>query len=244
MLNVVTVYRFGTQMELELTVSSMLAQVDKRFKVLFVLSNANDEHIRWLTQRLRGHISYDLMVNEDNSLYNAMNRALRAIKEGPIFFLNGGDAFYDAGSVSAINRLDLRYQPILFATLQSYKKQHYLRRASPHFPAHQGFVVDRELVGTLEFNESLSIAADHYWMTQILNKYSCLTSAEVISRFTLGGISNYPSKKSVYARYKTQGILRAIKELIKVGLLAVLGASLYYRLILGAPIDEGLEKDA
>lgn len=244
MLNVITVYRFGSLEELELTVSSMLTQVDKVFKVLFVLSNANEKHVGWLTRRLRGQISYKLIVNEDNSLYNAMNKALRLIEEGTIFYLNGGDTFYDARSVSVINQIDLRYQPALFATLQSYQSQHYLRRPNPNFPAHQGFVVSRGLIGPLEFDESLSIAADHYWMTQIVNKYGCLISAELISRFTLGGISNYPSRKSVYARFKTQGILRATKELIKVALLTALGASLYYRFILGAPVKGSCEKDA
>lgn len=244
MLNVITVYRFGRVEELDQTVSSMLTQVDKDFKVLFVLSNANEKHAHWLTHRLRGQISYKSIVNEDNSLYNAMNRALGLIEDGTIFFLNGGDAFYNARSISAINQIDVRNQPALFATLQSYKSQHYLRRPSQNFPAHQGFVVSRELIGSLEFNESLSIAADHYWMTQIINKYGCLTSAKVISRFTLGGISNYPSRKSVYARFKTQGIFRAIKELLKVALLTTLGGALYYRLILGAPVKENLKKDA
>lgn len=244
MLNIITVYRFGSLEELDLTVSSMLTQVDKGFKVLFVLSNANEKHVHWLTQRLQDQISYKSIVNEDNSLYNAMNIALRLIEDGTIYFLNGGDAFYNSRSVSVINQIDVRNQPALFATLQSYKSQYYLRRPSQKFPAHQGFVVSRELIGSLEFNESLSIAADHYWMTHILSKHGCLTSAEVISQFTLGGISNYPSRKSVYARFKTQGIFRASKELLKVALLTVLGASLYYRLILGAPVKVNFLKDA
>ena len=235
MINIVTIFRFGIIKELENTIDSLLSQKNAKFNVIFVLSEATDADILWLKKKLNKQFYYKLIINKDKSLYNAMNIALHTVKEGEIFFLNGGDAFCHSSSAANLLKSCSKDRPTIFSTIQTYKDDRYLREASSSNPAHQGFLINTSLIGDLAFNENLSIAADHYWMLELIERYGCYLSNETIAEFHLGGLSNHPCLKSIKARYRTQGIFRALKETLKFILISFLGPKNYYRLLLGAP---------
>jgi hypothetical protein len=243
MLNIITVYRFGSIDELDLTISSILAQSETEISVFFILSNASTEDIDWLNGRLCRRIEYSMIVNKDASLYNAMNIGLASVKEGGLFFLNGGDEFYDSESASLLAEYTGRECPVLFPTVQVYKDHKYLRLPNCDYPAHQGFFIERNLVETFEFNENLTIAADHYWMKRFIDFYGYESNDVIVSRFVLGGVSNYPSLKSIRARYRSQGFNRALREGLKYMLASILGGTLYYRLLLGPRMKDDVDSD-
>ena len=233
MLTIVTVYRFGSIDELDLTISSILAQTETELSVFFILSGATNEAVDWLNDRLCGRIEYSMIVNKDASLYNAMNIGLASVKEGGLFFLNGGDEFYDNKSALLLSGYTGRECAVLFSTLQIYKKYKYLRLPDCDHPAHQGFFIERHLVESYEFDENLPIAADHYWMKRLIDLHGYEIDNTIVSQFALGGISNYPSLNSIRVRYGSQGFNRALKEALKFILVVTLGGKLYYKLLLG-----------
>ena len=238
MLNIVTVFRFGSINELDLTISSILAQSEPDIFVCFILSNASKEETDWLDTRLTGQILYSMIVNKDTSLYNAMNIGLANVKEGGLFFLNGGDEFHDKESASLLAQYVGHECPVLFSTLQTYKKHKYLRLPNCDYPAHQGFFIDRNLIKNIEFDDALTIAADHYWMKRLIDIHGYLSNDLVVCQFALGGISNYPSLKSISARYRSQGFNRAAKEVIKYILVRVFGGKLYYKFLLESRLGD------
>lgn len=233
MLKIVTVFRFGHDEELGRTVESLIQQRHADFKVLFILSNAKPQNISVLETAINSRFSYSLTVNQDTSLYNAMNIALGLIPEGWIYFLNGGDVFSSERSTALLDAYKSNSHPILFSTIQTYENDKYMRPPSARGPAHQGFLVNRKQVGTLTFCENLKIAADHYWMLKLIQTHGCELQSVPIAEFHLGGISNYPSWTSIKSRLASQGFTRAALELFKFSLRKVVGTRLYYRIVLG-----------
>ena len=233
MLNIVTVFRFGHDEELGRTVESLVEQRQVDFKVFFVLSNAKPQNISMLEAAINNKFRYHLTINQDTSLYNAMNIALSAIPAGWVYFLNGGDLFFSTESASVLHNNKSALHPVLFSTIQSYDNDKYMRPPSPRSPAHQGFLVNIELVGDITFCENLEIAADHYWMQSLIAKYGCELKKLPIAEFSLGGISNYPSYASIKSRLASQGFTRAALESLKFSLRKVVGDRLYYRIVLG-----------
>lgn len=232
MLNIVTVFRFGHDEELGRTVESLVQQRYADFKVFFVLSNAKPQNISVLEAAIDKKFPYHLTVNQDISLYNAMNIALSVSSSGWVFFLNGGDVFFSDESTAVLDAHKSDLHPVLFSTIQSYDNDKYMRPPSPRGPAHQGFLVNLEQVGDLRFCENLKIAADHYWMQALIATNGCEVVSVPIAEFRLGGISNYPSYFSIKSRLASQGINRAALELFKFGLRTAVGDRLYYRVVL------------
>jgi len=232
MINVVTIFNFGNIDELKLTVKSILRQSESEFIVWFILSNAGQEDVRTIKKLIGSQFSFKLVLNQDTSLYNAMNIALEKITDGWLFFLNGGDEFYSDCSLRYLNRCKSDGHPVIFSTIQQYGDDRYLRLPNPKAPAHQGFLVKRELVATTKFQENLTISADQDWMLRLIadHHYSC--QKFTIAQFALGGVSNYPSLYSIWVRFESQGTRRGLIELVKILLRFSLGSALYYRFLL------------
>ena len=232
MINIVTIFRFGNIEELRSTVKSILLQSESEFKVWFILSNAGHEDIQTLKKLIGSHFSFKLVINKDTSLYNAMNIALEEITNGWLFFLNGGDKFYCEDSLRFLNRFKSDVHPVIFSTIQQYGGDRYLRLSDPKAPAHQGFLVKRELVADAKFQESLPISADHNWMISLIDDHQHICQKPIIAQFALGGLSNNPSFHSVWVRFQSQGTRRGLVELAKFLLRVSLGSALYYRILL------------
>ncbi len=232
MINVVTIFRFGNIDELKLTVKSILRQSENDFTVWFILSNAGQSDVRTLQKIIGSQFRFKLVLNEDTSLYNAMNIALEKITDGWLFFLNGGDEFHSDSSLYNLNSFKNDTYPVIFSTIQRYGDDRYVRPPSPKAPAHQGFLVKRELVDDTKFLESLPISADYEWMMHLIDKHRYSCQNLIIAQFALGGVSNAPSLNTIWIRFQSQGIQRALVEFIKFLLCVSLGPTLYYRFLL------------
>lgn len=235
MINIVTIFHFGETNDLMRTINSLNQQNNTDFHVWFVLANASSTDILFISKHC--DFSYSLTVNSDSGLYNAMNIAIDQIQTGLVYFLNGGDELYNANSLSIIAHKSDRSRCNWFSTIQTFENDVYLRKASlskdgSYFPAHQGFVVERRLISDERFKESLRIASDHFFMSELHNRVGTVMHSDIVANMLLGGISNRPSWKTVQIRFSTQGRYRAFKELIKLFLRLTVSDKRYYRVIL------------
>lgn len=234
LLNIITVYRFGNEPDLIRTIDSVNSQSNLiNIRHVLVLSNATTEHIEMVSER---SLARNLIIaNQDRSLYDAMNIGLTKVRTGFILFLNGGDIFSSKEAGRLISEQSSSCSPTLFSTLQVYKNDAYLRPGggdfSRHFPAHQGFIIPKSLVENNFFDLSSPIAADHFWMTNLISRYGCTFKEPVITAFMLGGVSNSPTVETVKSRYFRQGTIRALVEISKFLIKKLLGPKLFYRLI-------------
>ena len=131
MLNIITVFRYGESQDLIPTIESLIQQRHKAFKVWFILSNAKPEDISIIAAMVGTEFAYHITENQDTSLYNAMNLALKLIPSGWVFFLNGGDILFSNESVSHLDANKSEKRPVLFSTIQSFGNDKYARLPSP-----------------------------------------------------------------------------------------------------------------
>ena len=176
------------------------------------------------------------IFNKDKSLYNAMNIGLQKASGDCVLFLNGGDEFYSCESISTIQKSWKPNICLVFRTLQVYGEDMYIRPRLKHLkdlfkrPGHQGFLapINRSKIF---YDEKQSLNADGLWMKININKHGALIFPYILSRFTLGGISNSPSIKHSLLLLSSSGVKKSIIEILKTLLLALVGTRRYYKLL-------------
>jgi len=124
-LSIVTIFRLGEISELIKTLNSVKKQTCQPYQHLLVISNINDEN------EFKELLDYDsglFIINQDRSLYNAMNIGLHHADGDAVYFLNGGDQLH---SINAIKIIIEKMKPgvdcLLFRTIQYYKNDGYIR---------------------------------------------------------------------------------------------------------------------
>ena len=173
-------------------------------------------------------------------LYRAMNELLDKSTGDLVFFLNSGDYFTTSvasifNAVMCCGGENITY---IFDTHQRWKDETYARLSAQPMKkkryrniAHQAGLFDGATARSVRFQENKLIIADMVWIEEVMEKCNSLYVPRPIAILELGGISNYPSLKTLNYRYKDGGISELIKESIKLCLRISLGSRCYYRLM-------------
>lgn len=236
-LSIVTIFRFGDGKELNKTLKSIEMQYRHPDELILVLSNC--QRIVPDTRNINACVK--IFRDLDRGIYDAMNIGLNCASGTHVYFLNGGDVFTDCHSMSRIMQGISNYptKALIFQTAQVFAELQFLRPkknecAKANFsPPHQGFIAPVSHVSELRFQQDkFPIAADSHWMKEVLARSGFVFEQEVICEFALGGVSNNPSLQTVKIRFREAGFARAVKEIVKFVLKRLLGARLYYRLLL------------
>lgn len=240
-LSIVTVFKFGDIAELNRTVVSIRGQKTKPYQHIIIISGLtfSYEEIRKLENEYT-----IVIVNQDRSLYHAMNIGLKKSTGDAIIFLNGGDTFYNSESVDHINATYQAGRCLTMRAAQYYGDDIYIRPKSTRlhnlikYPSHQAFIAPLPAARQIEFDENRSISADYYWMKNLINANGIITNSRILCKFSLGGMSNFPTLKTVRLRFRESGFLRSLLEIIKLIVRLSLGDKTYYRVLLGRKCDK------
>lgn len=239
-LSVVTIFKFGSISELDVTVSSVRNQGCTDVEHILVLSDVVDEDFIYCRFN---NSNNKLILNNDSSLYNAMNIGLQIATGDYIIFLNGGDSFFDCNSVKNILNLAKPTRCLAFRSLQYFDSSSFVRPSIANlcdlrlFPAHQAFIAPLPAAKSVLFDEERLISADFVWMNILISKYGIYISPLIISRFALGGISNFPTVKTVALKFQEIGTMSGLSELIKLLIRVLLGPKKFYKIILQGKCD-------
>ncbi len=201
---------------------------------ILVISGVKDEDIKFITREKKKYYR-EFIINKDKSIYHAMNIGIDTACGNFIFFLNAGDCFAEKDILRKIFSLIKKEKKCyLFRTMQIWKNDIYVRPSIDNLdslsgnPAHQGFFAPLD-ANTPRFKEERQIDADYIWMKSCMNIYGFQIRPEIISRFYLGGVSNYPTFNTIYKRFKNQGAVFGVKEFIKFAIRMLLTNKKYYR---------------
>ena len=237
-LSIVTIFYDDGRDDLIRTYNSIESQSSQSYELIIVASNVSD------TDYFKSNFKNEkvfFILNEDISLYNAMNLGLKAAKGNLVLFLNAGDLFYDNDSIQKILSKDELNKCQIFKSNQIFNKISYTRPNSFkkinslfNVAPHQSFVAPLPQAKSFLFDESKYIISDYLWMKELIKAYGFKYYDEVLSSFYLGGISSKPSIKSIYYWYKDLGFLAGVRELFKMIIYNLIGASMYYRLSLSS----------
>lgn len=239
-LSIVTVFKFGEIGDLERTMASVQKQKHKPYQHTIVISGVQD--FNEITHGQNKNYE-EFIVNKDRSIYDAMNIGLENSKGDAVIFLNGGDEFYSNRAIEIISSSYRSGLCLAMRTIQHYDGDIYVRPSSSRmedlsrYPSHQAFVAPLPIAKCIHFNESKIISADYYWMKELVEHCGIVISDEILSVFALGGISNYPTLKTVKLRLCESGLRRSFIEFIKLLGRLTLGNRNYYRALLQYKTD-------
>jgi len=217
--------------DLNKTMMSIDNQSYKNYKNLIITSNK----IKKVDKKFKKKNRY-FFYQKKSSIYEAMNYGLKKSKNRFIIFLNSGDIFFSKLSLNRIlfytKNLKIKSCLMLVTVLKNKKDYFFPKKKlffSKNFLTHSSFIrppSNRKI----NFDVKNKINADGPWMKSNINKFSIKKIYIPLTIFYLGGISNFPSKKSIMIKANNDNI-SYLKELIKFFLLKLVGINNYYKII-------------
>lgn len=216
---------------LECTLQSIDEQNDNHFKNL-VISKKKLQNLNKKFKTKKRIFIY----KKNSTIYQAMNIGLKKTKNNCVIFLNAGDKFFSASSLKMIfYYLKKKHFKtcLMFISILEYKNNYFIPKKevffSNNFLTHSSFIRPKAKKD-FGFDIKNKITADGEWMRNNEAKFNLTKIYAPLSIFSLGGISNFPSKKSMIMKIN-RGIVEISKELLKFILLKIVGVNLFYKII-------------
>jgi hypothetical protein len=176
------------------------------------------------------------IYKKNSSIYQAMNLGLKKVNDNCIIFLNAGDKFFSKSSLKKIfyylNKYDFKTCLMFISILKDNKNYFIPKRKvffSSNFLTHSSFIRP-PTKNDFGFNKKNKITADGKWMKDNVKKFNIKKIYVPLTLFSLGGVSNFPSKKSLKMKINN-GVIAISKELLKFILLKIVGINLFYKII-------------
>lgn len=221
----------GSIIPLEFTLNSIDEQNAHNYKNLIISKkNLNNLKNKFKTkQRI-------FMYKKNSSIYEAMNYGLKKSKNNTVIFLNAGDIFFSKSSLNLILQYSKKYnfkRCLMFISILKNKEDYFMPKKkiffNSYFLTHSSFIRPPEK-NDRGFNNKKKITADGEWMKNNINKFNIKKIYIPLSIFSLGGISNFPSCRSLMMK-ANNGTCIILKEFLKLILLKIVGTNLFYKII-------------
>lgn len=208
-LSIVTIHK-GNLKSLSLTINSIYPKLNSSIEHI-VVGNVPEENSELLIELC--YLS-KCIVNEDKSLYDAMNIGLQNAKGTFINFMNSGDELIGDIPIDKLN-IEACY---LFRTLLFMDSIEY--QAVNIKLNHQNFIAP--LNTSIRYIESFGLFADAEWMSQSIKIYGLIVIEDIYARFSYGGISTKPGVIEALKNFRFDRFFYSrIKLVIKSFLLAL-----------------------
>lgn len=219
---IVTV-NFNNSVGLEQTVKSVVCQTYPDAQYVIIDGGSTDgsvDVIRSFDTKIHHWIS-----EPDTGVYDAMNKGIKRATGEYLLFLNSGDYFYGAESLShllsAASGEDIVYGDLLVEDPSSqWTKEYPLTLSFSYFLQdslpHPATLIKRSLFKNGGYNDTMKIASD--WEFFILN--ICKGGAtykhinQVVSVFKRDGLSSKPENADQLAREKQQSLERHFQSFL------------------------------
>lgn len=172
-LSVITVC-YNALEDLKKTVDSVLNQTFREFEYVVIDGNSSDGTKEFLASKeadfAENEIPFCWISEPDRGIYDAMNKGANMAKGEYVNYMNAGDSFYDAQSLSKFfSHITSSDSGVLYGdTMVTYRfgsgiaKAEDYKRDNPIMPfCHQSCFVKTALMRQFRFDESYRIIADH-----------------------------------------------------------------------------------
>lgn len=218
-LTIVTVHK-GDINELRATVDSIYKNLDTQFEHIVVARVPENEIelLNFICNRSK------LVINQDKSLYDAMNIGLNNANGKFISFVNSGDLLCACVPIGELNEdTCFSFKPRINIDGQEFVS----RRRSVN---HQNFIAltDKKIL----FDEAFGVFADANWMRRMSEKYDIKYSKRTYAVFHYGGISTRPSLDIAFSNMKCDRYVVARVKLLIKAILIVIGLESINKLFL------------
>ena len=210
---------FNNRAGLERTFQSIASQTDRSALEYIVVDGGSTDGSLDLI-RSNESLIHQWTSEPDRGLYHAMNKGLSMASGDYVWFMNSGDALYDAHTLEAVMQAaktgaDFIYGDTMFISPDGHDIGLMSKATPKKLPlkpgpntfaggmniCHQSVVVKRQLAP--EYKEQYRMVADIDWIIRILKqKPKTALCAQPLARFELGGISQQRIRSSWKERFQ------------------------------------------
>tara|TARA_Y200000002_G_C22649997_1_gene650932 strand:+ start:900 stop:1700 length:801 start_codon:yes stop_codon:yes gene_type:complete len=194
----------------------LLIQTLKSFEEIFYQKNILLKYINSFEKNIHG-------------IYPSMNLAMDYLNSDYLIFMNSGDTFYDLNSLNLLfNNIETYKCDVCFGqSLITFKESSWLTPSKYvnniknwcklFEPIHQSILVKTDLAVRIKYDEKSEIGADAKWKREIINNNHFKYIPLPVSNFSLNGISNKISFKTLRIKIKepSRRKLEKILEILK-----------------------------
>lgn len=182
--------------EIEKTLNSVVSQDFPNIEYIVVDGCSTDGTLQILEHRVS---SLGKLISEkDSGLYDAMNKGKRAATGDYVYFLNAGDTFADAHSVSRIAAAMTDVEKLYFGRVKiSAPSSHWvvpsrfddLTVKNGYLPHHQSIFYPRSFYLNTDYDTAYRVQADIDFTLSALARYDTEYVPCIVALSTLGGFS-------------------------------------------------------
>ena len=208
LISVVTVC-LNAEKDIEYTINSILNQSFADYEYLIIDGQSDDATVEiaeiYKARFLKKGISFRIISEKDEGLYDAMNKAAEYVNGQWIIYINAGDALFDDAVLAHLaseisDDTDVLYGDVVLLDHRKYKllKSGGVDRFKSRNPVcHQASLTKADVIRKFRFNGEYEIAADFDLFLRI-----CLSNDKAFKKidyvfaiYPLGGVSNAVSKR-------------------------------------------------
>lgn len=249
--SIVTVVYNGA-LEIEKTLKSCLEQ-DYAYKEYIVVDGVSTDKTLEIIDKYQNKIS-SIIIEPDQGIYDAMNKAIKVATGDWILFMNSGDSFYDLCVLSRIADAlkDRKIEPDVIYGNTLYKYKNIFLKTMP-MPlekieremvfCHQSSLVRIDLIKSTLFDLRYKLAADYEMMLKFYTQNRKFIYLDIyISVFNqVDGttLRNYvESAKEKFSVYKDYGSINNVFMLYKY--ILRMGLGLFVKRIIPAKLNDSI----
>lgn len=222
-ISIITV-SYNSENTIETTFKSVLQQTYSNIEYIVVDGGSTDGTLK-IAEKYSAIITV-LVSEQDDGLYDAMNKGIKLATGDVIGLINSDDLFCDSDALNKVAKvfkkdknLDSVYADLFYVNQKDINKisRRWVTGVQREFkygwhPAHPTFYIKKTIYDKFGlFDLSFSLAADFEIMLRFLDKYKISTTylKEPLVKMRLGGETN-KSLKNIY--YQNIECLRAFKK--------------------------------
>lgn len=200
--SIITVCK-NVQDTIEETIRSVLSQTYKNIEYIIIDGESTDETLS-IIDKYRNKIDY-LVSEQDSTMYEAMNKGIKAATGDVLFFLNADDIFYDKLVIeNVVDAFSKTNADILYGNISTFTENTgeeslkvYSNLDKLYFL--EGCICQQAVFYRAEafkkiglFDQSFKITGDYEWLLRALikNRLSSKYINMTIARFRWGGLCN------------------------------------------------------
>ena len=197
LISIITVVKNGEK-NIKKCIESVLNQNYKNVEYIVIDGNSSDKTMS-IVDEFRNKISI-VLSEDDNGIWDAMNKGIKLAKGDIIGFLNSDDFYYE-NSLQTVNNYFNKYNiDFLFGTVKKYKLMHgfnpnIIKWSFGFYTSHSvGFFIKTEKHKKVGFYDTKYLSADlDFFYKMIVNfsfKGMATEKGEVLGEFMEGGFSS------------------------------------------------------
>lgn len=195
---------FNAEKDIEKTLLSVLSQTDKDYEYIIVDGKSTDNTLniinKYKSDFIRKRIHIDVVSEQDDGIYDAMNKGISRANGSWINFMNAGDTFYDQNVLNNMKKyLQESKADIVYGDSFKYNRYYSYLLISDDADllkqrmafVHQASFIKSKIQKEHLFSLKYRIASDYdLFLRLYLQGYKFEYVSELVCAFSLDGVSN------------------------------------------------------